>query len=211
MAKKILIADDHAIVRQGLRRIIEDIPGLEVAGETTNANETMTLLRGNHFDLVILDINMPGRSGLDILAEIHRQKPKLPILILTMHPEEQFAVRVLRLGASGYLTKDGSPDEIAEAIKKILSGKKYISSSLSQIIIEDLAAEKQKLPHEILSDREYEVFLLLAKGKTLSEVGDILSLSVKTISTYRNRIAEKTGLKSGADIIHYAIRNGIIQ
>ena len=206
-AKRILIVDDHTIVRQGLKRIIDDVAGLTVAGEASDAAEAMNYLEQHEFDLVILDINLPDKSGLETLSDMKRLYPDLQVLILTMHPEKQFAVRVLRLGASGYLNKDSPSDEIVDAILTILGGKKYISSSLSQLIIDDLSGDRQKLPHELLSDREYQVLLSIAKGKTVSEIASELSLSVKTISTYRTRILEKMGLSSNAELIRYAVTN----
>lgn len=205
--KRILIVDDHTIVRHGLKRIIEDVADLTVACEAGDAAETMDALAKGTFELVILDINLPGKSGLELLTDIKRFHPDLPVLVLTMHPEEQFAVRVLRLGASGYLNKDSPSDEIVDAILTILSGKKYISSSLSQLILDDLATDRQKLPHELLSDREYQVLLRIAAGKSVSDIGEEMSLSVKTISTYRTRILEKMKLSTNADLIRYAVAN----
>ncbi len=206
-AKHILIVDDHVIVRQGLKRIIDETAGLSVTGEAGTAAEAMEFLSQHSFHLVILDINLPGKSGLDTLSDIKRLYPELPVLILTMHPEEQFAVRVLRLGASGYLNKDSPSDEIVDAVHTILAGRKYLSASLSELIIDDLSADRKRLPHELLSDREFQVLLLIAKGRSVSEAAAELSLSVKTISTYRTRILEKMKCSTTAELIRYAVNN----
>jgi DNA-binding NarL/FixJ family response regulator len=206
-ARNILIVDDHTIVRQGLRRIIEDVAGLAVAGEAGTAAEAMEFLAQRSFDLVILDINLPGKSGLDTLSDIKRLYPALPVLVLTMHPEEQFAVRVLRLGASGYLNKDSPSDEIVDAILTLLGGRRYLTTSLSEMLLDELSQEKPKLPHEYLSDREYQVLLLIGEGKTATEMATELSLSVKTISTYRTRILEKLKLTTNAELMRYALTN----
>ena len=206
-SKNILIVDDHVIVRQGLRRIIDETAGLSVTGEAGDAAEAMEFLLHHSFHLVILDINLPGKSGLDTLTDIKRLYPELPVLVLTMHPEEQFAVRVLRLGASGYLNKDSPSDEIVDAVHTILAGRKYLSASLSELIIDDLSADRRKLPHELLSDREFQVLLLIARGRSVSEIAAELSLSVKTISTYRTRLLEKMKCTSNAELIRYAVSN----
>jgi DNA-binding NarL/FixJ family response regulator len=205
--RHILIVDDHTIVRQGLRRIIEEAAGLTVSGEAGTAIEAMEFLAQHAVDLVILDINLPGRSGLDTLSDMKRLYPVLPVLVLTMHPEEQFAVRALRLGASGYLNKDSPSDEIVDAILTILAGRRYISASLSELLLDDLSPNKDRLPHEYLSDREYQVLLKIGEGKTVSEIATELNLSVKTISTYRTRILEKLRLTTNAELIRYAMTN----
>jgi DNA-binding NarL/FixJ family response regulator len=206
-SRHILIVDDHTIVRQGLKRIIEDVAGLTVTGEAANADEAMDFLSGHVFDLVILDINLPGKSGLEILTDIKRLHPGLPVLVLTMHPEEQFAIRVLRLGASGYLNKDSPSDEIIDAILTILGGRRYLSASLSEMLLDDLSPTKERLPHETLSDREYQVLRMIGDGKTASEIAVELSLSVKTISTYRTRLLEKLKMTTNAELMRYALTN----
>jgi DNA-binding NarL/FixJ family response regulator len=207
---KILIADDHPVVRKGLKEIIQAIPDMTVSGEASNEQEVLENVRKIDFDVVLLDISMPGKSGLDVLKELKRGKPELPVLILSIHPEEQYAVRVLKAGASGYLTKDSAPDELITAILKVSRGKKYISSSLAEKLAYDLEIGAEKPLHETLSDREYEVMCLIASGKTVKEIAEELYLSVKTISTYRARILEKMKMRSSAELTHYAIKLGLV-
>ena len=208
---KILIADDHPVVRKGLKEIIEETPGMMVGDEASNGQETIEKVRKSDFDIVLLDISMPGRSGLEIIKELKSEKPDLSVLILSMHPEEQYAVRVLKAGASGYLTKESAPDELITAIRKASIGRKYISSSLAEKLAFDLEIDAEKPLHETLSDREYEVMRMIASGKTISEIAKKLFLSVKTISTYRSRILEKTGMKSNAELTHYALKNRLVE
>jgi DNA-binding NarL/FixJ family response regulator len=208
---KILIADDHPVVRKGLKEIIQAIPDMTVSGEASNEQEVLENVRKIDFDVVLLDISMPGKSGLDVLKELKRGKPELPVLILSIHPEEQYAVRVLKAGASGYLTKDSAPDELITAILKVSRGKKYISASLAEKLAYDLEIGAEKPLHETLSDREYEVMCLIASGKTIKEIAEELYLSVKTISTYRARILEKMNMKSSAELTHYAIKLGLVE
>lgn len=209
---KILITDDHAVVRRGIQQILKDSFDEIETIEATNAEEALELIRSEHWDIVILDISMPGRSGLDALKEIKKTHPSLPVLVLSIHPEEQFATRAFKAGASGYLTKESAPDELVIAIKKALSGGKYVSETLAEKLAEDLKVEPSEIPlHKKLSDREYEVLLLIASGKSISEIAEQFSLSVKTISTYRSRILEKTNMKSNADIVRYAITYGLIE
>jgi DNA-binding NarL/FixJ family response regulator len=207
---KILIADDHPVVRKGLKEIIQATPDMTVSGEASDGQEVLEKVMKIDFDVVVLDIAMPGRSGLDVLKELKRGKPELPVLILSIHPEEQYAVRVLKAGASGYLTKDSAPDELITAILKVSRGKKYISSSLAEKLAYDLEIGAEKPLHETLSDREYEVMCLIASGKTVKEIAEELYLSVKTISTYRARILEKMKMRSSAELTHYAIKLGLV-
>jgi DNA-binding NarL/FixJ family response regulator len=207
---KILIADDHAIVREGLKQILSETPDLVVVAEASSGQEVLEKISKNDLDLVVLDIAMPGRGGLDILKEIKTQKPRLPVLMLSMYPEEQYAIRVLKSGASGYLTKESAPSELVMAIRQISQGKKYISPSLAEKLAIDLELSPDKLPHEILSDREYQVMCMIASGKTLKEIADGLSLSIKTISTYRSRILEKMNMKTNAELTHYAIKSNLV-
>ena len=207
---KILIADDHPVVRKGLKDIIQETSDMTVSGEAGKGQEVLENVRKIDFDVVVLDIAMPGRSGLDILKELKSEKPELPVLILSIHPEEQYAVRVLKAGASGYLTKDSAPDELITAILKVSRGKKYISSSLAEKLAYDLEIGVEKPLHEALSDREYEVMCRIASGKTVKEIAEELFLSVKTISTYRARILEKMQMKSNAELTHYAIKLGLV-
>ncbi len=207
---KILIADDHPIVRKGLKEILSEHPDMKVLGEAQNSHEVLTLIRKEDWDVVVLDITMPGRDGLDVLKDLKKARPKLPVLVLSIHPEEQYGVRALKAGASGYLTKESAPDRLVSAIRKILERGKYVSPSLAEKLAFDLEKNAQKLPHERLSDREYQVLAMIASGKTVGEIGQELSLSVKTISTYRSRILPKMGMKSNAELTHYAIKNKLI-
>ncbi|HMK61720.1 MAG TPA: response regulator transcription factor [Dissulfurispiraceae bacterium] len=207
---KILIADDHTIVREGLKQILMDTNDMVVAAEATNGQEVLDKVWKDEFDVIVLDIAMPGRSGLDILKELKGFKPKLPILVLSMYPEDQYALRVLRAGADGYLTKESAPNDLITAIRKVYEGKKYISSYLAEKLAFGLEADAVKPPHELLSDREYQVMCCIASGKTVKEIAEELSLSVKTISTYRSRILEKMGMKNNAELTHYSIQNHLV-
>lgn len=207
---RILIADDHAVVRHGLKRILgEELPGT-VFGDAETSAEALATARDGDWDLVILDISLPGRSGLDVLKELKALKPKLPVLVLSMHPEEQFAVRALRSGAAGYLTKQGAPDELVAAVRKVLRGGRYVSASLAERLAGEIAGASDRAPHETLSDREFQVFRLIASGQTLTAIAEDLSLSVQTVSTYRTRLLEKMGLTTNADLTRYAHNHGLL-
>ncbi len=207
---KILVADDHEVVRKGLMKVLaETLQPIEV-DEARNGQETVSKVRKSEYDLVVLDIKMPGKSGLDVLKEIKQHRPKLPVLILSMHPEEQFAIRAMRAGASGYLTKECAGDELVLAIRKALKGERYISGSLAQILAGELDSDSEKPLHEILSDREYQVMLMIASGKPVGAIARELCLSVKTISSYRANILLKTRMKNSAEITHYAIQNKLV-
>ncbi|HWR57637.1 MAG TPA: response regulator transcription factor [Thermodesulfovibrionales bacterium] len=207
---RILIADDHSIVRKGLKQIISETQDMVVADEAGDGQEVLNKVRKNSFDMVLLDISMPGRSGLDILRELKAEKPKLPILVLSMYPEEQYAVRVLRAGASGYLTKESAPDELIAAIRKVSLGKKYVTPSLAERLALDLDMDSNKPLHETLSDREYQVLCLISSGKTVGDIAEKLSLSTKTISTYRARILEKMNMKNNAELTHYSLQHKLV-
>ena len=207
---KILIADDHKLVRKGLSQILLDTPNVEVVDEAGNGKETIDKISNNEYDLVLLDIALPGRSGIDVLKQLRCIKPNLPVLILSMYPEEQYAVRSLRAGASGYLTKESAPEELIDAINRISKGRKYISSTLAERLAFEIEVNSDKALHETLSDREYQVLCMIASGRTVGEIADILSLSVKTISTHRSRILRKMGMKNNAQIIRYAIKLGLV-
>ncbi|OPY84413.1 MAG: Response regulator UvrY [Syntrophus sp. PtaU1.Bin208] len=207
---KILVADDHTIVREGLKQIVGEVDDMMVADEAGNGQEALAKIREGHYDVVLLDISMPGRSGLEILKDIRAERPKLPVLILSMHSEEQYAVRALRAGASGYLTKASAPDELIGAIRKVSRGRKYVTASLAEKLALELDADTQKPPHEMLSDREYQVMLMLAAGKSVTEIADELCLSVKTISTYRSRVLEKMNMKKNAELTLYAVQNHLV-
>jgi two-component system invasion response regulator UvrY len=203
----VLIADDHPVVRSGLRRILKDEIDMEVVGEAGNAQEAIDLGNKKECDVLLLDIELPGRSGLDALKELKKSRPKLPVLMLSIYPEEQFAVRVLRAGAVGYLTKESAPEELVRAIRAVHNGGKYISASVAEELSSELDRETSKAPHATLSDREFQVLKMIASGKAVSQVARELSLSVKTISTYRARILTKMGMKTNAELTHYAIEN----
>jgi len=207
---KILIADDHAIVREGLKQILSETSDMVVTAEAGNGQEVMDEIGKDGFDLIILDIAMPGKNGVDVLKELKGQKPEIPVLVLSMYPEEQYAVRVLKAGASGYLTKESAPQELVKAIRQISQGKKYISPSLAEKLAIDLEVDSGKPLHDTLSRREFQVMSLIASGKPLKEIARKLSLSEKTVSTYRSRILEKMGMKSNAELIHYAIKNRLV-
>jgi two-component system invasion response regulator UvrY len=203
---RVVIADDHAVVRKGLRQILSAEPDIEVGGEAANAEELLRLVRRQRWDAVVLDITMPGKSGLEVLKELKQERPGLPVLILTIHAEDQFGVRALRAGAVGYLTKEGAPTELVRAVRKVVAGGKYISPSLAEALATSINAPL----HRTLSDREYEVMRLLASGRTATGIAKELKLSVKTISTYRSRILDKLHLKTTAEMMQYAIRNRLI-
>ena len=208
---RILIADDHPIVRKGLKQILSEESDMGVFGEAQNSQEVLELVQKQDWDIVILDITMPGRGGIDVLKELKHERPKLPVLMLSVHPEDQYAVRALKAHASGYMTKDSAPEELVKAIRKILRGGKYISSTLAEKLAFDLETETEKPLHETLSDREHQVLLMIASGKTVSEIAEELSLSVKTIDTYRARILEKMKMKTNAELTHYAIKNKLVE
>jgi len=207
---RILVADDHEVVRKGLVKVLSETLQPVKIDEAGNGQESVSKASKTEYDLVVLDMKMPGKSGLDVLKEIKQHRPKLPVLILSMHPEEQFAVRAIRAGASGYLTKESAGDELVLAIRKALKGEKYISASLAQILAGGLHGDPEKPPHEILSDREYQVMLMIASGKPVGAIAKELCLSVKTISSYRTNILLKTRMKNNAEITHYAIQNNLV-
>jgi len=207
---RILIADDHAVVRQGLKQILTDEFPTAMFGEAANAAEVLTQARNQKWDLVLLDISLPDKSGLDVLKELKQAQPKLPTLVLSMHPEDQFAVRVLKAGAAGYLTKETATEKLAEAVRKALSGGTYVSSSLAETLAHDVSRKLDGPPHEMLSDREFEVARLLASGKTVKEIAGVMSLSVKTISTYRTRLLEKLRLRNNAELARYALEHHLV-
>ncbi len=210
---RILIADDHAIVHRGLKEIVADEPDMVVAGEAYTGPEALRLIQTERWDVVVLDLSMPGRGGLEVLRELQDERRRVPVLVLSMHPEEQFAVRAFRLGAAGYLTKETAPEELVKAIHKVVAGGRYVSASLAETLAGNLLPEGQadRLPHESLSDREYLVLRLIASGKSVSVIAEELALSVKTVSTYRTRILEKMGMKNNAELTHYAIARRLIE
>jgi two-component system, NarL family, invasion response regulator UvrY len=208
---RILIVDDHELVRRGLKQVLlEEFPDVEF-GEATSAKDALHFLTRLDWDLVLLDINIPGRSGLEVLEEAHRARPKLPVLVLSAYSEEEFAVRSIQLGASGYLMKSNASDELVAAARKVLSGGKFVTASLAERLASILGGDIRRTPHESLSARELQVVRLVASGKTLKEIGTQLSLSEKTIATYRARIAQKLGLSSNVEITRYAMQNRLVE
>jgi len=205
------VADDHTIVREGLKQILGEVPDMIVAGEASDGSEALHKVQEDHYDLVLLDIAMPGIGGLDVLKQLKSEKPDLPVLMLSMYPEEQYAVRTLKAGASGYLTKESASDELIAAIRKVCSGGKYVTSSLAEKLAFSLDVNSEQPVHERLSDREFQVVRMIASGKTVTEIADALSLSVKTISTNRSRALIKMGMKTNAEITHYFIKHGLVE
>ncbi|MCI0448882.1 MAG: response regulator transcription factor [Chlorobi bacterium] len=208
---KILIADDHSVVIRGIKQILSEEKDMEVLGEASNSDEVMKLLFEHDWDLLILDITMPGKSGLDALIEIKQRKPDLKVLILSMHPDEEIAIRALKTGASGYLNKESVPEELIRAIRKVCSGGRYLSESIAEsIAYSSIDKDVYRSAHEVLSEREFQVMCLIASGNSLTQIANELLLSIKTVSTYRARIFEKLNLRSNVELSHYAIKHKII-
>lgn len=207
---RVILTDDHLILREGLRQLLDDHPDLSVVAEAGNIAELFDKLRQIECDVLVLDITLPGRTGLDALKELRTAYPKTAVLILTMYPEEQYALRAIRLGAAGYLTKESAPDELVKAIHKVNAGGKYISESLAEHMAEEINKSSAPEAHALLSDREYEVMVLMGSGYTLSGIAAKLSLSVKTISTYRSRLLHKMGMRNNAELTAYAIKKGLV-
>ena len=204
---RVLIGDDHAILRRGVCEILtHELQGV-VCGEAENADQVLSQVQNHPWDLAILDITMPGRSGIDILADLKRIRPKLPVLVLSMHPEDQYGRRVLKAGARGYMNKDSAPEELIKAIRKVLVGGRYVSSALAEKLASDLREDAGRPPHEALSNREFEVLRMIAQGKTVSQIAAELHLSLTTISTYRARILEKMNMTTTAELMHYGLSN----
>ena len=207
---RILIADDHPIVRRGLKEILEDATDVAEIGEASHPQEVLDLARAGGWDVVVLDLGLPGRGGMEVLKDLHQDRPRLPVLILSMQPEDQYAVRALRAGAAGYLTKEAAPDKLLEAIRKVTGGGRYISPSVAEQLAAGLTVDATRPLHDALSDREFEVMRLIGSGKTVGDIAEQLSLSVKTVSSYRARILEKMGMSNNAELMQYAIRNRLV-
>lgn len=208
---EILVVDDHAVVRAGVRYFVADLPDMRIAAEAATAQEAMRLIRSKKFDIVLLDIAMPDKSGVEVLKQIKREKPDLPVLMLSMHPENRYAVQILRSGASGYVQKEALATELVNAIQTIMKGHKYISPAVAELLTADPASTESQRPlHELLSAREYQIFCRLGQGEGVSKIADELCLSVKTVSTYRSRVLEKMHMQNNADIIYYAIKQNLI-
>lgn len=204
---RVLIADDHPIVRKGIRQILEETRNVQSVDEAETGQEVLDKVKKGRFDIVLLDISMPGMSGIDTLEELKKLKPSLPVLILSMYPEEEYAVRALKAGASGYLTKKSAPDELATAIRKIYRGERYISPTLADLLASNLMDDSERPLHESLSNREFQVMRMIVEGKALKEIAGEMSLSPKTVSTFRSRILQKLNMTSNAELIQYAVKN----
>ncbi len=207
---RVLIADDHAIVRKGLVQIISQTLDIQVTAEAESAHEIFSNVRSQPFDVVVLDLNLGADSGIEVLKSLKAEFSGLPVLILSMHPEQQFAVRTLRAGASGYLNKDSAPDELVKAIRRLAEGRRYVSADVAEELVAELNEDSDGPLHARLSDREFEVLCHIASGKTVSEIADMLALSVKTIGTYRSRVLDKMNMRNNAELTHYAIKNDLV-
>lgn len=207
---KVLIADDHAVVRKGLKQILAEAPDISAVIEAADGEEALQKADSENIDVVLLDITMPGRSGIDTLKELKREHPNLPVVVLSMHSEDEYGARVLKAGASGYITKNSPPEELIAAMRKAMMGGRYISPALAEKLVSSLGSDPEKALHEKLSDREYEVMRQIASGKTVKEIADRLHLSQKTISTYRSRILEKLHMRNNSEVIRYAVQEGLV-
>ncbi|HTO50381.1 MAG TPA: response regulator transcription factor [Burkholderiales bacterium] len=210
MTTRILVADDHAIVREGLKRILAADPAFAVAGEARDGHEVLAAVRAGGFEVLILDLSMPGRSGIELVRQVKTERPDLRVLVLSMHDEQQYAVRAIRAGASGYLTKDAAPAQLVAALRKIAAGGLFITPAVAEALALGLQAPSEELPHKRLSDREHEVFLLLAAGQSVTAIAERLHLSVKTVSTHKTHIHEKLGLASLAELVRYAVAHRLL-
>ncbi len=208
---RVLIADDHAIIRQGLKQILSDTDDLEIAGEADGGIKALQMIRDNTYDVVLMDVSMPDRNGIDSLKLIRKENPRLPVLMLSMHPEEQYAIRALRAGAAGYLSKQGAPEQLVTAIRQVASGKKFVSAAVAEELANSIGEDHERPLHEKLSDREYQTLCMIASGKTLTQIGEELNLSVKTISVYRARLLEKMKLRNNAELTHYGLKHGLVE
>lgn len=208
---KIFIADDHKLIREGFKKIFSRERDMLVIGEAGNGAEVLHFLKNDRCDVIVLDISMPGKSGWELLHELKNFQDPPPVLVLSIHPENQFAVRALKAGAYGYISKECPPEQLVEAVRKVASGRRYVSRNLSEEIVDRIACGRGDIPHERLSDREFQIFLLIASGKSISVIAEILHLSASTVNTYRSRILEKMNLASNAEIIRYALKNGLIE
>lgn len=208
---KVLIADDHSVVRRGLRQILTETPDILVGGEASTVQEVRQLVQDQRWDVIVLDLNMPGGSGIELLSELRRLSQGPRVLVLTVYPEEQYAVRAIRAGAAGFLTKESAPERLIDAVRKIAAGGRYVSAELGETLASLVAGEAQGMPHERLSNREFEIFKMLASGRTVSQAAEGLELSVKTVSTHRTRILKKMEMKTNAELTHYAMKRGIVE
>lgn len=207
----ILVVDDHALIRKGLKLLLEDSPDLQITGEADSGTQATTLLRTQHFDLMILDLNLPDKHGIEILKQFQAEQPELKIIILSMYPEAQYGVRALKSGAMAYINKQDSTEILIKAIQQVVSGKKYISETLAELLLNSLIGESQELKHQSLSNREYQTLCLMASGKSLSDISEVMTLSPKTVSVYRSRMLVKMGFTNNAEAIHYAITHQLVE
>ncbi|PAP77735.1 response regulator [Rubrivirga marina] len=208
---RIVIADDHVLVRRGLAELLREMDDFRVVGEASSGDELLRLVRDEHVDVVVMDMSMPGPSGLDLVKSIKAEFPKLPLLVLSAHPEDQYAVRVVRAGAMGYLTKESAEADLVDAVRRVASGKRYLTQTLAASLLDALDADPDEDPHAALSDREYQVLRLIASGMTVGGIAEHLSLSVKTVSTYRSRLLQKMGMSNNSEITRYALENGLVE
>ncbi|GAB2883053.1 response regulator transcription factor RqpR [Uliginosibacterium flavum] len=208
---RVLIADDHAIIRQGLKQILSDTDDLEVTGEADGGVPAVQMIRDHQYDVVLMDVSMPDRNGIDSLKLIRKENPRLPVLMLSMHPEEQYAIRALRAGAAGYLSKQGAPEQLVTAIRQVASGKKYVSAAVAEELANSINEDFDRPAHEKLSDREYQTLCMISSGKTLTQIAEQLNLSVKTVSVYRARLLEKMKLRNNAELTHYGLKHGLVE
>jgi DNA-binding NarL/FixJ family response regulator len=207
---RLIIADDHTIMREGLKRILDGIGDIDVVGEAVDGHETLALVRKGGFDQLLLDLSMPGRNGVDLIRQIRQEAPKLPILVLTMHDEEQYAVRTIRAGAQGYLTKESAAMQLVNAIRKVASGRPFITNEVAEQLALNVMTPNDHMPHKRLSDREFEIFTLLVSGKSITEIADPLHLSVKTVSTHKTNILKKMTMSTMSEMVQYAVRHNLI-
>lgn len=208
---RVLIADDHAIVRQGLRQILSETDDMEVAGEAENGVQALQMVRDRPWDVVLMDVSMPDRNGIDALKMIRKELPRLPVLILSIYPEDQYAVRALRAGAAGYLSKQSAPEQLVTAIRQVASGKKYVSQAVAEALANAVMEDGDRPLHEKLSDREFQTLRLIAGGRTPAQIAEALNISVKTVSVYRARLLEKMNMRNNAELTHYGIRHGLVE
>ena len=212
MIIKVLVVDDHALIRKGLKQILDDTSDMRITGEAETGMQAIKMVRETSYDMVLLDITLPDKHGVEVLKQIKAECPNLPVLILSMHPDDQYAMRAIRAGASGYMNKQSAPSQLVTAIRKVASGKKYISGELAEQLANDLTKDsQQEISHQVLSNREYQTLCLMAAGKSLSEMADIMSLSAKTVSVYRARMLEKMNLKNNAEAVRYALSHNLIE
>jgi two-component system invasion response regulator UvrY len=206
----ILVADDHALIRKGLKLLLDDTPDIRVTGEAENGIQTINMVREHHFDLVLLDLSLPDKNGIEVLKQLKTEHPNIKIIVLSMYPENQYGVRALKAGAYGYLNKQSAPDVLTDAIRQVINGRKYICEVVAEQLLNNLIGESQELLHQTLSNREYQTLCLIASGKSLTDIAEIMSLSPKTISVYRGRMLDKMGFKNNAEAIHYAITHHLV-